>query len=58
MDSNEKELLRKVHKKYKDIDIVVDLYCMQIVWASEKFSEKLGYKQKELYEKKEQERLR
>jgi hypothetical protein len=36
------------HEKYENVDMIVDVYAMQVVWSSENLAKMLGYTQNEL----------
>lgn len=48
MDEEVEILLDLANKKTKDFDVIVDIFCMQMIWVSPRISKALEYKPSEL----------
>ncbi len=48
MDSEERKVLSDVEKKFGKFDVLINLFTMQLVWASARFSKALGYAEGEI----------
>jgi hypothetical protein len=41
-------IIKFTQEKYQNLDMIVDLYAMQVLWTSEKLAQMLGYNQNEI----------